>query len=136
MDVMDIAKMMLAKKLGGDSAQIGNALGGLLGGGNEGGGLDLGNIVSGLQSKGLGDVAQSWLGDGENAEISAEQVQEVLGQESIAKAAAEMGTDEGSLIDGLKEALPQMVDKSSSGGSLLDSVGGVGGLANMAKKLF
>ncbi len=136
MDVMDIAKMMLAKKLGGDSAQIGNALGGLLGGAKEGGGLDLGNIVSGLQSKGLGDVAESWLGDGENAEISAEQVQEVLGQESITKAAAEMGTDEGSLLEGLKEALPQMVDKSSSGGSLLDSVGGVGGLANMAKKLF
>jgi hypothetical protein len=27
-----------------------------------------------------------------------------------------------------------MVDKASSGGSLLDSLGGVGGLAGMAKK--
>jgi len=33
----------------------------------------------------------------------------------------------------LKDALPQIIDKSSSGGSLLDSAGG---LLGMAKKLF
>ena len=47
----------------------------------------------------------------------------------MADAASQLGTDEGSLLDGLKDALPQMVDKASSGGSLLDSVGGLGGLA-------
>ena len=137
MDAMGIAKILLAKKLGGNNAAVGAALGGLLGGGNAaGGGLDLGNLVNGLKAKGLGDVADSWLGDGENAEISADQLKDVLGQEGIAKAAAELGTDEGRLLDGLKDAIPQMVDKSSSGGSLLDSVGGIGGLAGMAKKLF
>jgi hypothetical protein len=33
-------------------------------------------------------------------------------------------------------ALPQMVDKASSGGSLLDSIGGVEGVLGMAGKLF
>jgi len=131
MDIMNLAKGMLAKKLGGNSDAIGGVMDNLLGGGDK---MDIGGLVSGLQSKGLGDVASSWLGDGENAEISADQLKDVLGAEKVTEAAAQLGTDEGSLLDGLKDAIPQMVDKSSSGGSLLDSVGGIGGLAGMAKK--
>ena len=134
MDIMNIGKALLAQKLGGNNAMIEAAMGSLLGGGQQGGGLDIGNLVSGMQAKGLGDVASSWLGDGENASISPDQLKDVLGQDKIAAAAEQLGTDEGSLLDGLKDALPQMVDKSSSGGSLLDSVGGLGGVANMAKK--
>jgi hypothetical protein len=37
---------------------------------------------------------------------------------------------------GLSDALPQMVDKASSDGSLLDSIGGVSGALGMASKLF
>ena len=131
MDVMNLAQGLLAKKLGADSGAIGGVMNSLIGGGDK---MDLGGLVSGLQSKGLGDVASSWMGDGANAEISADQLKDVLGGEQVAQAAAKLGTDEGSLLDGLKDAIPQMVDKSSSGGSLLDSVGGIGGLADMAKK--
>ena len=136
MDIMNLAKGMLAAKLGGNSDAIGDVMGSLLGGGAEGGagGLDLGGLVNGLKEKGMGDVADSWLGDGENAEISADQLKEVIGGDKITEAAAKLGTDEGSLLDSLKDAIPQMVDKSSNGGSLLDSVGGLGGLAGMAKK--
>lgn len=133
MDVMNLAKGLLVQKLGGNNAAVGAVLSGLLGGG-QGGGLDIGGLVKGLQSKGLGDVAGSWLGDGDNAEISANQLKDVLGQEKIAEAASQLGTDEGSLLDSLKDALPQIVDKSSSGGSLLDSVGGLGALGGIAKK--
>ena len=133
MDIMNLAKGMLAQKLGGNNAMMETAMSGLLGGGKEGG-LDIGSLVSGMQSKGLGDVASSWLGDGDNAPISPDQLKDVLGQEKVAAAAEQLGTDEGSLLDSLKDAIPQMVDKSSSGGSLLDSVGGLGGVASMAKK--
>jgi len=131
MDVMNLAKGMLAKKLGGDNAAIGGVMDSLIGGGDK---MDIGGLVSGLQAKGLGDVASSWLGDGDNAPISAGQLKDVLGGEQVAAAAAQLGTDEGSLLDGLKDAIPQMVDKSSSGGSLLDKVGGLGAVAGMAKK--
>jgi len=131
MDIKSLAVGMLAKKLGGDNAAMGSVIGSLIGGGNS---MDIGGLVSGLQSKGLGDVAESWLGDGANKAISASQLKDVLGADKITAAAAQLGTDEGSLLDSLKDAVPQMVDKSSSGGSLLDSVGGVGGLAGMAKK--
>ncbi len=132
MDIMNLAKGMLAAKLGGNSDAVGSALSGLLGQG--GGGLDVGSLVNGLKDKGHGDIADSWLGDGDNAEISADQLKEVLGGDKISEAASQLGTDEGTLLDGLKDALPQLVDKSSSGGSLLDSLGGIGGVASMAKK--
>ena len=34
------------------------------------------------------------------------------------------------------EAIPQMVDKASSGGSILDFIGGATGALGFAKKLF
>ena len=128
MDIMNLAKGMLAQKLGGNNAAVGAALNGLLGQGDK---MDLGSLVSGFKEKGMGDVAESWLGDGENKPVSTDQLKEVLGEDQVAQAAAQLGTDEGSLLDGLKDALPQLVDKASSGGSLL---GGLGGLGGMAKK--
>ena len=126
MDLMNLAKGMLADKLGGDSDALGETMNGLLGAGDK---VDLGSLMSGLKEKGLGDVAASWLGDGENAEISADQLKDVLGGEQVAQAAAKLGTDEGSLLNSLKDALPQIVDQASSGGSLLGAVGGLGGMA-------
>lgn len=133
MDLMNLAKGMIAQKLGGNSDAVGGVLDSLIGGGDK---ADIGALVNSLKEKGLGDVAASWLGDGANAKISPEQLKDVLGGEKVAAAAAKLGTDEGSLLSGLQEALPQLVDKASSGGNLLESVGGIGGLAGMAKKLF
>lgn len=133
MDLMNLAKGMIAQKLGGNSDAVGGVLDSLIGGGDK---ADIGGLVKSLKEKGLGDVAASWLGDGANANISPEQLKDVLGGEKVAAAAAKLGTDEGSLLSGLQEALPQLVDKASSGGNLLESVGGIGGLAGMAKKLF
>ena len=131
MDIQSIAMKMLADKLGGNSDAIGGVMNSLIGSGDK---MDLGGLVGQLQSKGLGDVAESWLGDGANAEISADQLQDVLGADQVASAAEQLGADKGALLAGLQQALPQLVDKSSSGGSLLDSVGGLGGVASMAKK--
>lgn len=129
MDIMDIAIRTLGSKLGGAGGNtdlIKNVVGKLVGAGES---LDLGGLVDGLKEKGLGNVAETWLGDGDNAEITETQVREVLGKDKISEAATALGTDENSLLDGLKGLLPQMVDKSSSGGSLLDSLGGLSGLA-------
>lgn len=126
MDIKSLAAGMLMKKLGGDSGAIGGVLDSLVGGGDK---MDLGSLVSGLKDKGLGDVASSWIGEGENQAISADQLKGVLGENKVAEAAAKLETDEGSLLDTLKDAIPQVVDQASSGGSLLDSLGGVTGLA-------
>jgi len=119
MDIMKLATQVLASKLGGDaggnSDLVTSVIGKLLGGSsNEG--IDLGSIVGNLQNSGLGNIAESWLGDGDNEGISADQVQSMLGSEKIAEAAQQLGTDQNSLLSGLQDMIPQVVDKSSSGG--------------------
>jgi uncharacterized protein YidB (DUF937 family) len=137
MDMMKLATQLLASKLGGNadgnSDMVQNVIGSLLGG-SGGQGIDLGSIVGNLQNSGLGSIAESWLGDGDNEGISGSQIQDMLGSDKISQAAQQLGTDEGSLLSGLQDLIPQVVDKSSSGGSLLDSVGGLSGLAGMASK--
>ncbi len=129
MDILKMGADLLAQKMGsaggGDAMQ--DAIGNLLS--NADGKLDLGSIVAGLQKNGLGSVAASWLGDGENKEISSNEVKDLFGSATIEQTAQKLNTDEGSVLDSLKDVLPQLLDKSSSGGSLLDSVGGLAGLA-------
>jgi len=137
MDIMDLATKALASKLGGAANTDSNALSSVLGslmGGSSGNGIDLGDLVGKLNDGGLGDLASSWLGDGDNADISTSQVEQLLGSDKIQQAASQLGTSQGELLDGLKSMIPQMVDQSSSGGNLLDSVGGLSGLAGMASK--
>lgn len=134
MDLMKLGTQLLMSKLGGgaqgNSSAIQSALGSLLGNGDS---PDLAGLVNGLQSGGLGDIAKSWLGDGDNASISADQIKEVVDGDKLSQLAAAAGTDEHSILSGLQEAMPQMVDKASSGGSLLDSLGGLEGVASLAK---
>jgi len=131
MDLMKLGTQLLASKLGSnaDTGTITSALGKLLEGGA--GQAGLAGIITAMQGKGLGSIAESWLGDGKNAEISADQVKDILGKDKVAAMASQLNTDEGSLLAGLKEALPQIIDKSSRGGSLLDNAGS---LLGMAKK--
>lgn len=137
MDIMKLATQLLASKLGGnaggDSDMVSSVIGNLLGG-SSGEGIDLGSIIGNLQNSGLGNIAESWLGDGDNEGISSSQIESMLGSEKIQAAAEQLGTDQNSLLQGLQDMIPQVVDKSSSGGSLLDSVGGISGLASMASK--
>ncbi|MFT5136070.1 MAG: hypothetical protein ACI9XU_001201 [Arenicella sp.] len=138
MDIMKLATQLLASKLentnGNDNSDlVQSVIGGLLGGsGNQG--IDLSSIVGSLQNSGLGDIAKSWLGDGNNQDITASQIEGMLGSDKIREAASQLGTNQNDLLRGLQDMLPQVVDKSSSGGSLLDAVGGINGLAGLASR--
>lgn len=141
MDLMKIAMQVMMSKMGGGSTSsslITGALGSLLGGGGSDGGLDIMGMVSKMQggdtSSSLTDLASSWLGDGGNDAISHGQLGELFGGDKISAFAQELGVDESTAMDGLAEALPSMVDQGSAGGSLLDAVGGIGGLMGMASK--
>ncbi|MCH2190042.1 MAG: YidB family protein [Gammaproteobacteria bacterium] len=138
MDLMQIATQMIGQKLsssnGANNELVSSVIGSLLGGGSGQSGIDLGSLVGNLQKSGLGDIATSWLGDGDNDHISRSQIADLLGSDKIQQAANQLGADQNDLLRGLQELLPQMVDKSSKGGSLLDDLGGVGGLASLASK--
>lgn len=146
MDMSDLLKMgasaFINSKLSGDAGSglnldsLTSALSGLTGGNNDNGGFDIGNLLGKMQNGGLADIAQSWLGDGDNADIPDDKVTEIFGQDKISDFASQLGLSQEEAVGGLRDALPQIVDKASSGGSLLDSIGGVSGALNMAGKLF
>jgi len=136
------ASMFMNSKQSGDAGSgldIGNltsALSGLSGGDRSKGGFDLGSLLSKMDSGGLGNIAKSWLGDGNNEAISSDQISSLLGADKISEFASKLGLSNEEAAGGLSEALPQMIDKGSSGGSLLDSIGGISGAMGLASKLF
>ncbi len=122
-----------------DVSDIANALGGLLGNGE--GGLDLSSLVGNLSQNGLGAIVGSWLGNGENASISMDQVKDLLGSDKISAFASELGLSEDSAVSALSDALPQVVDQATSGENsivedMLAQVGGAEGAMNMLGKMF
>lgn len=139
MDLLQIGAQIMAKQLGSNasSTNLQDMLGNLIG---DGDGLNVASLVSKMQVQGgLGDIVQSWLADGDNADISTTQMREVIDSKQLQHTASQLGTDENSLLQSLVKVIPQMVDNGSKGGSLLDSLGGLGGLggvANLAKGFF
>jgi uncharacterized protein YidB (DUF937 family) len=134
MDMMKMGSELLSNSLGGstDSAQASEALSGLLGG--SGGNLDLGALAAKMASSGeLSSVIGSWLGDGGNAGISADSISSLFGSSAVGDFAEKLGVDPAQAMAVLSDVLPQLMDKSSSGGSLLDSIGGAEGLLGAAK---
>jgi len=133
MDLAKLGKDLLADKLGGGAGGIMDGLAKLTGGGE--GALDLGEIVGKLKQGGLGDQVDSWLGDGDNAEVSGDQLKSALGEDKVAEMASSMGVDASTAADKLKDVLPSLMDKASSGGSLMDKFSGATNALDMAKGL-
>ena len=139
MDIIQIGAQLLQSKLGSNlqTGDIASALSGLLGGDN----FDIGSLISKIQgNSGLASMAASWLGDGANSAMSGSQVNDIFGKDKVTEFASKLNIDEDTASNGLADMLPQLIDKASSGGSLLDSamgsMGGAGGLMGMAGKLF
>jgi uncharacterized protein YidB (DUF937 family) len=87
---------------------------------DSGGKLDLKGIISNLDAQGLMGIADSWLGNGENTPISANAVKNLFGGEKLSQIATKLDLDEDSVANGVTRALPEIIDKSSRDGSLLD----------------
>ena len=73
-------------------------------------------IISELQSKGLGDTVQSWINPGPNQPVSASQIHQALGPDTIADLAAKLGVSPDVLAGKLSEVLPKAVDALTPGG--------------------
>ena len=138
MNFKDLATQVLMNKIDGanSSSDAKSALDSLVDGDKS---FDLGEIVGKFQASGgdLARMATSWLGDGANDSISASQVQEAIGADKIAEFARKLGIGADDAGEKLSEVLPELIDKSSQGGNLLDSIGGKGGLlAGLATRFF
>jgi uncharacterized protein YidB (DUF937 family) len=90
-------------------------LGEVLGSGGQGG---LNAIVAKLQQAGLGDQVKSWLGNGQNLPITAEQLQQVLGSDTVRQLAAKYNIPVDQITQILAQQLPKAVDHASPDGKL------------------
>ena len=132
MDLKEMATQMFLEKLGGrggnvDAGAAGNALSELLGEGQK---IDLGGLMNQMAGSGLGDLAKSWLGDGANQAVSAQQVTDGIGLDDLMGFAKQLGLDQNDAAGALAEIIPNLVDQNSKGGDLL------GGLGSLAQSFF
>ena len=107
----------------GDEGELPGVQGGILEmiAGRESGGL--GCLVQSFQEKGLGGIISSWIGTGENQTISADQIQQVLGSDTIQNLAAKFGIQPEELSGKLAEFLPGTIDNMTPDGTLPNGEG-------------
>jgi uncharacterized protein YidB (DUF937 family) len=88
-------------------------LGGLLGAGGLGGLLNGGlrDLVDRFQQKGMSNVADSWVSRGDNRRITAVELEQALGSETVDDLAANAGIPREQLLAELSSRLPEVVDK-------------------------
>lgn len=79
---------------------------------------DLQGLVNQLQQNGLGPQVQSWLGNGANLPITADQLRAALSSDQVKQLAQHFGVDPDAALKLLAEHLPTVVDKASPNGVL------------------
>lgn len=84
--------------------------GGLLGG--------LGGLLGKLTQAGHGEIANSWVGHGDNAPISPGQLGGALGQTTVTDLARQAGVSEDELLQQLSKVLPNLVHNLTPNGRL------------------
>jgi uncharacterized protein YidB (DUF937 family) len=79
---------------------------------------DLQGVVAKLQAAGFNDQVRSWLGDGANLPISADQLRTALGNEQVQQIARQLNLPIDEAMKFLSEHVPNAVDQASPNGSL------------------
>jgi uncharacterized protein YidB (DUF937 family) len=83
---------------------------------NHPGGLS--GLVQSFHEKGLGEVASSWIGTGQNFPITADQIQHVLGSDAVKQLAAKAGISPDIAGSSLAAMLPSLIDKLTPNGQM------------------
>jgi uncharacterized protein YidB (DUF937 family) len=73
-------------------------------------------IVAQLEQQGLGATVRSWVGTGANQPITADQVHQAFGPDTVKQLAAKFGMSPEDLSAKLSQVLPQAIDKLTPGG--------------------
>src|SRR5262245_24206914 len=75
-------------------------------------------IVDQFEKQGLGPTVQSWVGTGENKQISPAEVHQALGADTVQQLAAKLGIPPDEMAKKLAEILPKAGDKLTPDGTV------------------
>lgn len=92
----------------------------------------LGNLLQAFENTGLGHLFQSWVGTGQNLPVSAQQIQNALGNSALLQRIAQAtGMQPADVAQHLSVVLPQIVDHLTPNGQIHtgDATGALEGLA-------
>jgi len=82
---------------------------------------DLNGLVAALEKGGLGPQVKSWLGNGANMPITADQLKAVLDNAQVQEFARHLGLPVDETLKLMAQYLPEIVDKASPNGTLKPS---------------
>ena len=94
----------------------------------------LAGLVQAFEGAGLGHVVGSWVGTGQNLQVSAQQVQRALGPQ-VSQIAQQHGMAADAVSSVLAQLLPGLVDHLTPGGQLPSAGGLEQGLTALRSKL-
>jgi uncharacterized protein YidB (DUF937 family) len=93
----------------------------MLGGQGTNGQSGLHQVISSLESQGLGQVSQSWIGSGPNQAVTPQQIEQALGSTQVSQLAAQSGLPPSQVTQGVAAALPSIVHGLTPTGQLPQS---------------
>jgi uncharacterized protein YidB (DUF937 family) len=94
------------------------AAAGLLGSKAKTGGFD--GLMDSFRRSGLDDAVSSWLGNGANKSVTADQVKNAIGDDSLTEFAQKAGLSLADAGPALAAVLPSLIDKLSPEGKMPD----------------
>jgi len=75
-------------------------------------------VVAQFEKSGYGDTMKSWISQGQNLPITADQIHQALGSDKVKELAAKMGLPADKIVEMLAQHLPQAIDKVTPDGKL------------------
>lgn len=103
---------------------------GLLDNNSELGGIQ--GLIGKFDQAGLGELVQSWIGNGENLPVSAEQISRVLGSDLVKNIASQLGMDPEQASGQLAQLLPGLINQFTPQGNVpAEGLGNAGDLMGM-----
>jgi uncharacterized protein YidB (DUF937 family) len=108
-----IAKNVLGGMAGGQQDKMTDALGGIL---NQVGGIQ--GLLGKAKEMGIEKTVGSWVSTGENEPVSPDQVQNLLGQETVQGVAQKLGFNVQQVLPLLAQFMPMVIDKLTPKGQI------------------
>ena len=75
-------------------------------------------VLAQFEKQGLGSTIRSWIGNGENQPITADQMHRALGYEKLQELGAKLGLSPDAMAAKLSEYLPKAIDKLTPRGTV------------------